>query len=90
MKSGATATSAKPPSMQNAATRSPSLHRGALRRAAHHARDLAARHERQRRFELVLPAGLEQLGERDARGADVDHDALGVGQEVLWAGIREL
>ena len=64
--------------MQNAATRSPSLNRGAVRRAPHDARDLAARHERQVRLDLVLPARLQHLGERDAGGVDVDHDALAV------------
>ena len=65
--SGATATSAKPPSMQNAATRSPGANAapsGALRTTP---ADLAARHERQRRLELVLAARLQHLGERRRR-----------------------
>ena len=53
-------------------------HRRALRRAPHDARDLAARHERQVRLDLVLAARLQHLGERDAGGVDVDHDALAV------------
>ena len=48
----------------------------AVRRTAHDAGHLAARHERQRRLELVLPARLQHLGEGDARGAHVDEHAL--------------
>ena len=47
---------------------------GALRRAADDAADLAAGDERQRRLDLVLAAGLQHLGERDAGGVDVDDD----------------
>ena len=50
--------------------------RRAVGRAAHDAADLAAGHERQRRLELVLAARLQHLGERHARGVDVDDHAL--------------
>ena len=52
--------------------------RGALRRPPHDARHLAAGHERQVRLDLVEPARLQHLGERDARGADLDDDAVAV------------
>ena len=44
------------------------------RRAAHDARDLRARDERQLGLELVLATGLEQLRERDPGGLHVDDD----------------
>ena len=53
-------------------------HGGVVRCALDDARDLAAGHERQVRLDLVEPARLQHLGERDAGGVDVDHDALAV------------
>ena len=43
--------------------------------AAYDAGDLAAGHERQRRFDLIFAASLQQLGERDPRGVHLDDDA---------------
>ena len=71
--SGATAVSAKPPSAQKAATLSPSFTEapaGALRTTP--ATSLPG-DERQRRFELVLAPGLQQLGKRHAGGVHLDH-----------------
>ena len=51
--------------------------------------DLAARHERQRRLELVLAAGLQHLGERDAGGVDVDHDAAARCQRMRRLGLGQ-
>ena len=48
------------------------LDRRAVGGAAHDAGDLAAGHERQRRFDLVLPARLQHLREGHAGGVDVD------------------
>jgi len=57
-------------------------HRRPVRRAAHHAADLAAGHEGQRRLDLVLAARLQQLGEGDAGRVHVDHHALALGEHV--------
>ena len=88
MNSGATATSAKPPSMQKAATRSPAFDRGAVRGRAHDARDLRAGHERRIGLELVLAAGLQDLGEGDAGDVDVDDDAAAGREHVGRLGVR--
>ncbi len=63
---------------------------GTLGRAAHHSCNLAARHERQRRFELVLAARLQHLGERDPGGVHVDHDARARGERMRGLGLSEL
>ena len=47
------------------------------------AADLGAGDEREVGLHLVLAAGLEQLGKRDAGGADVDDDAAARGHRVL-------
>ena len=52
--------------------------------------DLAARDERQRRLDLVLPARLQQLGEGDARGAHVDHHALARRHRMRGLGLRDV
>ncbi len=44
------------------------------RRAAHHARDLGARHERQLRLVLIEPAGLQGVGKRHPGRVDLDDD----------------
>ena len=87
-KSGATATSAKPPSMQPAATRSPSLRpepSGALRTTP--ATSLPGTNG-SGGLNLVLAAGLQHLGERDPGGVHVDHHAASGGEHVgrLWLG----
>jgi len=49
---------------------------GALGRAPNGPRHLAAGHEREVGLDLVLPAGLEHLGERHAGGVNLDDDPL--------------
>ena len=88
--SGATAVSAKPPSAQNAATRSPGWTRapaGALRTIP---ANLAAGHERQRRFELILTASLQQLREGHPRGVHLDDDASSGSERMRGLGLRQL
>ena len=51
------------------------LHGRAGGRAANDTRDLTAGNEWQRRFDLILAAGLQQLGERDPGAVHVDQDA---------------
>ncbi len=66
------------------------LDRRALRGAEHHASDLAARNERQRRFHLVLPARLQQLREGHASRVHLDHHAGPRRQHVRGLGLRQL
>ena len=60
------------------------------RRAADDPGNLAAGHEGQRRFQLVLPARLQHLGERHAGGVDVDHDAGARREHVRGLGLVQL
>ncbi len=46
------------------------------------ARDLAAGHERQLRFQLVFAAGLQQLGEGDAGAVHLDEHRVVTGERV--------
>ena len=85
--SGATAVSAKPPSAQKAATRSPGFTGAPSGALSTIAPDLAAGHERQRRFHLVLAARLQQLGERHARGVHLHQDARAGRQHVRGLGL---
>ena len=62
----------------------------ALRRLADHPADLAARRERKLGLDLVLAAGLEQLGERHAGGVDVDDHALAGGRGVVGLGLGDV
>ena len=63
---------------------------GALGRAQDDAADLAAGHERKRRLDLVLAAGLQDLGEGDSGDADVDDNALARGHHVRRLGVGKV
>ena len=52
------------------------------RRAAHHAGDLGARHERHFRLVLIEPAGLQRVGKRHPGRVHVDDDRAVVGRFV--------
>ena len=70
--SGATATSAKPPSMQNAATRSPGLTAAPSGAERTMPPTSLPGTNGSVGLDLVLAAGLQHLGERHAGGLDVD------------------
>ena len=74
----ARATSAKPPSIVNAMTRSPARKPEPSRRRADAARHLDTGDEGQRRLHLVLAAGQQQIGKADAGGRDLDDHACRV------------
>ena len=69
---GATATSAHPPSMQNAATRSPALTAAPSGAERTTPPTSLPGVNGSVRLDLVLAAGLEHLGERHAGGVDLD------------------
>ena len=75
-RSGATATSAQPPSMQNAATRSPGLTAAPAGAARTTPPTSLPGMNGSVGLDLVLAAGLEQLGERHAGGVDLDQHPL--------------
>jgi hypothetical protein len=76
--------------MQNAATRSPGENAEPSLARTTVPGDLAARDERERRLDLVLAAGLQDLGEAHARGVDLDDDARARGEQVGGLGLRDV
>ena len=60
------------------------------RSAAHDPRHLAPGHERQRRFQLVLPARLQQLREGHAGGVHLDDHARPRREHVRGLGLGQL
>jgi hypothetical protein len=66
------------------------LDRRALGGTEHHAADLAAGYERQRRFHLVLTACLQQLRERHPRGVHLDEHARPRREHVRALRLRQI
>ena len=77
-----------PPEDAERRHRSPGCTAASGRRRADHPGHFAARDERHRWLDLVLASGLEELGEGDTGGMDIDDDALPRSEHVLMPRVR--